>query len=83
MFIEIKNKEQLISELSKRTNKSPTIHYICTECDDEQVTGEIDIENYIIEQLQDEDCIYTFLPCTNCGSTMKFLQSDYVIGIED
>lgn len=85
MFTEIKTKEQLINELKNRMYEEINIHYICPECDDEQVTGGFIVYEDTIEQLEKYDCIFVDLYCTHevCGVGLKFLHTDYITGIEE
>lgn len=86
MFIEIDTKEQLIDELRKRLYEEVNIHYICEECDSELVTGYITIYEDTINEIEKYNCLFVNLPCTNddvCGSYIKFLEYDFITGIED
>ena len=83
MFIKINSKDDLLHELGK-VRQDFVIHYNCDDCDDEQVTYEEDVftTDDLIEQFQEHDYLMVNLPCTNCGRMTKFLDVDYIQGIE-
>lgn len=82
MFIKIKNKANLLTELKKHKGEQFVVHYICSNCNDSQVTDWLEIENWMIDSFTKEDCLYISYPCMNCGYTEKFLRIDNIEGIE-
>lgn len=83
MFIKITDKDNLVKEVTNKIEKEVVFHYICDNCDDEQVTDPLEITDDIISTLENEGCIYIGLPCTNCGCrTIKITPED-ILGIEE
>lgn len=83
MFIKVKNKSELIEELEKRIGEDVVIHYNCEECDDEQVTYNDEVTEDMVESFKDKSYIMVTYECTNCGNVTKFLETDYIQGIEE
>ena len=83
MFIKITSKEELIKTLENRGEyEEIVIHYNCEECDDEQVTHKEEVTEEMIEQFKDKGYVMVCLECTECGSVTKFLDWEYIQGIE-
>jgi len=90
MFIKINSKEEALFEfkkyfklIAKGILDGVTIHYNCSNCDDEQVTHSVEITDKMINDFSKSDCIYVSFPCTECGYPEKFLTPDNITGIEE
>lgn len=81
MFIEINNREDLLSKLKELKNEEIAIHYNCSQCDDEQVTNEMQVTD-IINEIENKNEIMTRLECTNCGSVELWIRVGFIQGIE-
>ena len=81
MFIETKNKEELLAKLDVNKSKDIVIHYNCHSCDDEQVTNEEEAE-FELEQLKKYGYLVPHLNCTSCGSHTGILSPENIQGIE-
>ena len=87
-YIELKEftKEEVLNILSENKNERCVIHFNCSECDDEQITYDDEVEEviYLINGFKsDKDILYTMhIPCTNCGDNIVFLSLEYIQGIE-
>ena len=81
MFIETKNKEELLEKLEENRNENAVIHFNCHNCDDEQVTYEDEADDQL-EQFKKYGYLVLHIDCTNCGSRIGMLSPEYIQGIE-
>ena len=81
-LIETKSKTQLIMELCQLIGENLVLHYICSECDSDQVTYDNEFLYEDLEQLIEEGCLYVWYDCTDCGRVLKFLQAQNITAIE-
>lgn len=83
MFTRITDTEELLAELNTRIGEEIVFHYHCEECDDEQVTNEIEVNEALIDFLIANGYLISGLDCTNCGYIARFLNAENIFGIED
>lgn len=82
MFIKIENKQDLIKELVLLKGEEVVFHYNCYDCDDEQVTYKEFVDNYVLQKIEEDGYLMVGLECTNCGKFTRFLDFEYMQGIE-
>lgn len=57
------------------------IHFICKNCDDDQVTDKYD-KGFIDKERIWQDEIMDRIECTNCGTNTLYLTNENIIGFE-
>jgi len=81
MFIKISDKQHLLDELSEYYGSIIVFHYICSNCEDEQVTYEHEIDDELILDI-DDNGVLIGLECTECGYNEVIVDTDSIIGFE-
>ena len=81
MFIKIEDGNDLKKKLDENKDRMIVIHYNCHDCDDEQVTGEVEA-SFNLEQLNTHGYLVLHLDCTECGTPTRILSPEYIQGIE-
>jgi len=83
MFKTIENKQELIEQLKNNLGKEIVIHYVCSNCGDEQVTNANTVEEETVNKLvAGENQIIIGLPCTTCNTSTVLLEVEEISGIE-
>ena len=82
MFIKINDKQHLLDELNKYFDSTIVFHYNCSNCEDEQVMYEQEVDDNLLENIGNDDYIFVGLPCTECGYEERFSDIDNINGFE-
>ena len=76
------DKKTLLSVLGNNHVQSVVIHYVCENCNDEQVTYDMCSDESMMDSFSDNDCIILGYECTNCGVRIGTLHYSEIFGVE-
>lgn len=84
MFIQTNGKEEILQTLKTEKENEVIIHYHCSQCEDEQVTDAIEIDEEMVEMFKKDGHLMIGYPCTNehCGTYTRFISEESIFGFE-
>jgi hypothetical protein len=74
--------EDIIKVLEDNIGETFVFHYICTECEDEQVSYEMESDEELIENMKKNNMVICSYECTNCNHVELYLTEDNIYGVE-
>ena len=72
----------LINFLKEHIGENAVIHFNCKDCNDEQVTYEIEIDDDFINSVETNRYLVLGYDCTECGQKQNIVDENDIYGIE-